>query len=227
MSLLFTLPTPVTLAVQNETAAFPIHRIFCVGRNYEAHAQEMGGQVDRDAPWYFTKSPTHAVRSGATVPFPKATQNYHHEVELVVALGADASDISVQDAAGVIFGFGCGLDMTRRDLQAASKEGRKPWSTAKDVEDGAVFGDLTRAGDFAPGDQRIHVRVNGDLRQDATLADMVWTCPELVAHLSTLYHLRAGDLIMTGTPAGVGQVQAGDIIEGGIDGLAPVFLKLT
>ncbi len=227
MPTLFPLPDPVTIPIVGEGNTFPIHRIFCVGRNYEAHAKEMGNEVDRAAPWYFTKSPASAALSGAVVPFAKATQNYHHEVELVLAIGAVASDISVVDAPSAIFGYASGLDMTRRDLQAKSKEGRKPWCTAKDVENGAVFSPITRAVDFAPKDQRIHVSVNGDVRQDASLAEMVWSPAEVIAHLSTLYTLRPGDLIMTGTPAGVGQVQPGDKIHGGIDGLSDVVLTLT
>jgi len=224
---LFSLPDPVAVPLVGQNADFPIHRIFCVGRNYEAHAREMGNEVDRTAPWYFTKTPANAVLSGAQVGFPKATANYHHEIELVIAIGTLASDVDVSDAADAIFGYGVGLDMTRRDLQAVSKEGRKPWCTGKDVENGAVFGDITPADDFTPANQRIHVSVNDEIRQDASLAEMVWSCAEIVAHLSTLYVLHTGDLIMTGTPAGVGQVQPGDSIGGGIDGLAPVHLKLT
>ncbi len=227
MTLIFDLPPAVTIPVQGKSATFPIHRIFCVGRNYEAHAKEMGNEVDRTAPWYFTKSPANAVLSGAQVPFPKGTQNYHHEIELVIAIGAVASDVSAEDAGQAIYGYGVGLDMTRRDLQSFAKDGRKPWCTAKDVEHGAVFGDITPAAQFAPKTQRIHVSVNGESRQDATLDEMVWSCAEIVAHLSALYTLRPGDLILTGTPAGVGQVQPGDTILGGIDGLFPVELKLT
>jgi fumarylpyruvate hydrolase len=212
-----------TLAVKGEAGAYPIGRIFCVGRNYAAHAAEMGGEVDREAPWYFTKSAQAYCPSGVTVPYPPGTANYHHEMELVVALGAEAFRVTPDQAGAAIYGYACGLDMTRRDRQQDGKDNRRPWSLGKDVENGAVIAGLTRAADMGKiGDQRIHLSVNGDLRQDATLAEMVWTVEEIISHLSGYYHLRPGDLIMTGTPAGVGPVQAGDVITGGIEGLEPV-----
>lgn len=221
-------PAPAPLIpIEGSVEGFPLHRIFCVGRNYAAHAAEMGGEVDREAPWYFTKTPANAVISGARAPFPQGTQNYHHEMELAVMIGGQAQEISVDDAPSVIFGYGCALDMTRRDRQQDGKDHRRPWSLGKDVENGAVFGPVTRAEEFEPAAQRIHLAVNGEVRQDASLAEMVWSCAELISHLSRYYHLRAGDVILTGTPAGVGPVQPGDEITGGIDGLSPVSLRLT
>ncbi len=225
---LFDLPEIPTIPVRGESATYPIGRIFCVGRNYAAHAAEMGGEVDREAPFYFTKSPASAVLSGAAVPFPPGTQDYHHEMELVMAIGQPVFRADTDAAAKAIYAYGCALDMTRRDLQGAAKEKRRPWSLGKDVENAAVFAPLTRAADLGSlNGRRIHLAVNGDVRQDATLDEMVWSAPEIVSHLSGYYHLRPGDLIMTGTPAGVGPVRPGDIITGGIDGLDPVTLTLT
>ncbi len=225
---LFDAPEVKSIPVTGATAEYPVGRIFCVGRNYAAHAAEMGAEVDRDAPWYFTKSPSAATPSGAIVPYPPGTANFHYEMELVVAIGAPVFRADRAAAKAAIFGYGCGLDMTRRDLQQVGKDNRRPWDLGKDVENSAVFAALTRATDFGdPGPQRIHLEVNGDLRQDATLDDLIWKVDEVVSHLSNYYHLRPGDLIMTGTPAGVGAVVPGDVITGGIDGLAPIALTLT
>ena len=221
-------PAPVpALQVIGEAASYPVRRIFCVGRNYVEHAKEMGTEVDREAPFYFTKSPGALTASGATVPYPPGTENFHYEMELVVALGAPAFRASQAEAAAAVYGYASGLDMTRRDLQLKERAKQRPWDTGKDVENSAVVGAITKAAGFAAiGPQRIHLSVNGTLRQDAHLSDLVWSVPEIIAHLSTLYHLGPGDLIFTGTPAGVGPVVAGDRIEGGIDGLAPVTLLL-
>lgn len=221
-------PAPVfSVPVIGETAEFPVRRIFCVGRNYVAHAVEMGGEVDREAPWYFTKSAANAVHSGATVPFPQGTSNYHHEMELAVYLGGDALRMPQDKAQDVVLGYGCALDMTRRDRQQDGKDHRRPWDLGKDVEHAAVLAPITRAGAFSVlPDQRIHLEVNGEVRQDATLSELVWSVAEIISHLSHFYHLRAGDVILTGTPAGVGPVVAGDRITGGIDGLEPISLML-
>lgn len=225
---LFDPPEVKSIPVRGETAEYPVGRIFCVGRNYAAHAAEMGAEVDRDAPWYFTKSPSAATPSGATVPYPPGTANFHYEMELVIAIGAPVFRADRAAAKAAILAYGCGLDMTRRDLQQVGKDNRRPWDLGKDVENSAVFAPLTRAADFGePGPQRIHLEVNGDLRQDATLDDLIWKVEEVVSHLSRYYHLRPGDLIMTGTPAGVGPVIAGDRITGGIDGLSPISLTLA
>lgn len=227
MSYLFD-PEPVRSAeVLGTSGRYPVRRIFCVGRNYAEHAREMGGEVDREAPFYFTKSALALTASGAIVPYPPGTADYHHEMEFVIALAAPAFRISKGDALGVVFGYACGLDMTRRDLQGAAKDKRRPWDTGKDFENSAVLGAITMARDFdAVGPQAIALSVNGLVRQAAHLADMVWSVPEIISHLSTLYHLGAGDLIYTGTPAGVGAVLPGDELDGRIDGLAPVRLVI-
>lgn len=221
-------PAPVpAVGLHGQPGRYPINRIFCVGRNYEAHAAEMGGAVDREAPWYFTKSPASFVASGATVPYPPGTANYHHEVELVLALGAPVFRADPAAAQAAIWGYGVGLDMTRRDRQQDGKDHRRPWDLGKDVENSAVIAPLTPAAGLPGlGGRRIWLSVNGQLRQDATLDELVWSPAEIVAHLSQYYHLVPGDVILTGTPAGVGPVAAGDVLEGGIDGLEPVRLTL-
>ncbi len=226
--LLFPAPTVHTIEVEGESADFPIHRIFCVGRNYAAHAAEMGNVPDYEAPFYFTKSPAHAVNSGASIPYPLGTENYHHEMELAILIGAAAFRVSEADAMDAVYGYCCALDMTRRDLQNASKATRRPWDTSKDFEASAVFAPATTRDNFGAVDaQRIVLTVNGETRQDAHLSELIHSVPAVIADLSKYYHLNAGDVIMTGTPAGVGAVQAGDHLRGEIDGLAPVELTLT
>lgn len=228
MNFLFDLPPNPALAVLGEEARFPLGRIFCVGRNYAAHAAEMGNEVDREAPFYFMKSAQAVIGTGESVPYPLGTSDLHHEMELVVAIGASGVHIPRENALDHVFGYGAGLDMTRRDLQAAAKEKRRPWDTAKNFAASAVLAPLCPAASFGSlADRRITLSVNGETRQDASLSEMVWSVPEVIAHLSTLYHLQPGDLIMTGTPAGVGPVGAGDWIEGQIDGLPPVSLHIA
>ncbi|WP_170790161.1 fumarylacetoacetate hydrolase family protein [Ruegeria lacuscaerulensis] len=225
---LFSLPKPVVLPVQGLSTPYPVGRIFCVGRNYAAHAAEMGHEVDREAPFYFTKSAANAILTGATVPYPPGTENFHHEMELAVVIGAPVFQASKSQATEAVYAYGCALDMTRRDLQIRERNKQRPWDLGKDLENGSVFAPLTRATDWSPSDdKRIHLNVNGETRQDATLHELIWKIDEIISHLSGYYHLRPGDLIMTGTPAGVGPVQAGDVLEGGIDGLHPIRLTLT
>lgn len=227
-TLKFPAPKLQLLPIVGDVDMYPVSRIFCVGRNYVAHAAEMGGEVDREAPWYFTKSAQALCQSDETVPYPAGTSNYHHEMELVVALGKPAFQVERGRAMDTVFGYACGLDMTRRDRQQDGKDARRPWSLGKDVENGAVIGAITPKLDMAPlGPQRIALQVNGETRQDALLSDMVWAVDELISHLSQYYHLNAGDLIMTGTPAGVGPVVSGDAIAGQIDGLAPISHRIS
>ncbi len=227
MTYLFT-PAPVqSLPIIGNTRRYPINRIFCVGRNYVAHAKEMGGEVDREAPWYFNKSAVAFAASGQTIPYPPGTQNYHYEMELVVALGADAFQVEADAANAAIYGYACGLDMTRRDRQQDGKDNRRPWDLGKDIENGAIIADITPAAQFGKlSGKRISLTQNGMLRQDAILDDMVWSVEEIVSHLSRYYHLTAGDLIMTGTPAGVGPVQPGDDLVGRISGLTQVQVTI-
>ncbi len=222
----FAAPAVPTVPMSGGDAVYAVARVFCVGRNYAAHAAEMGGEVDREAPWYFTKSAFAVAHSGLTLPYPPGTANYHHEMELVVALGAPVFQAGLQEAGDAVFAYGCGLDMTRRDRQQDGKDNRRPWDLGKDVENSAVLAPFTRAAAFSPDRQRIHLSVNGTARQDATLADMVWSVPEIVSHLSRYYHLGPGDVILTGTPAGVGAVVPGDVITGGIDGLTDISMTV-
>ena len=227
MVYLFDPPAVFALPIKGVSASYPVRRIFCVGRNYAAHAAEMGGAVDREAPWYFTKSVAHAVLSGVELPYPPGTSNYHHEMELAFAIGAEVFEADETEAAAAVHAYGCALDMTRRDRQQDGKDHRRPWSLGKDVEGSAVFAEMTRAQDFgALGDQEIALSVNGAPRQSGKLSDMVWSPAEIVMHLSKYYHLGPGDVVMTGTPSGVGPVFAGDVIHGTVEGLAPVKLAL-
>ena len=225
---LFDLPAIPAIPVTGESAAYPIGRIFCVGRNYAAHAAEMGHEVDREAPFYFTKSPANAILGGASIPYPPGTDDFHHEMELALAIGKPLFRATPERARDAVYAYGCALDMTRRDLQIRERTRQRPWDLGKDVENSAVFAPLTRLA--GPGDlagRRIHLKVDGAIRQDASLDDMVWTPAEIVAHVSGLYHLRPGDLILTGTPAGVGPVLPGSRISGAIDGFEPVELTIA
>jgi fumarylpyruvate hydrolase len=225
MSLLFPAPDVKTVPVTGSDDLFPIHRIFCVGRNYVAHAAEMGIEVDREKPFYFTKSVSHVMATGGTLAYPLGTQNFHYEMELAVYLGAS---VDTGDVMSSVFGYGCALDMTRRDLQLSERAHQRPWDLGKDVEGSAVVAPVTRAADMGPIDaQRIHLSQNGAIRQDATLAELVWSVQEIITHLSGFYHLGAGDVILTGTPAGVGPVGPGDVLEGGIDGLEGIALTIA
>ena len=214
-------PQPIpSLAIEGLDQRYPVARIFCVGRNYEDHAREMGHVVDREKPFYFSKSATALRESGATLPYPQGTTNYHFEFELVVAIGAPARRIAVADALGAVYGYACGLDMTRRDLQLSERAKQRPWTLGKDVEASAPVSAIVpaaRAGHPAKG--RIELRQNGVERQSSDLSAMVWSTPEIIAHLSGFYDLGPGDLIFTGTPAGVGPVQPGDRLEGTIEGV--------
>jgi fumarylpyruvate hydrolase len=224
---LFDSPQYPTAPVKGESAAYPVHRIFCVGRNYAEHAKEMGVEVDREAPFYFTKTASALVLTGATVPYPPGTENYHYEMEFVVAIGRPVFKAGKDEAAAAVYGYATGLDMTRRDLQLVARGKGRPWDLGKDFEQSAIIAPLTMVDAFgAVGPQRISLTVNDEIRQDARLSDLVWSVPELVSHLSGFYHLRPGDLIYTGTPAGVGAVTAGDRLRGEIDGLDPVELTI-
>ena len=217
---LFDPAPPASLAIEGDDRRYPVARIFCVGRNYEDHAREMGQTVDREKPFYFAKSPTALRESGATIPYPPGTANYHFEFELVVALGAPAFKIAQGDALSAVFGYACGLDMTRRDLQLAERAKQRPWTLGKDVEASAPVSAIMPAARIGhPARAKIELRQNGALRQSSDIEAMVWSVAELVAHLSSFYHLGRGDLIFTGTPAGVGPVSPGDRLEGAIEGV--------
>lgn len=224
---LFSQPVTIGVPVTGRSGLYPVHRVFCVGRNYAAHAAEMGFAVDREAPFYFTKPASAVVMTGATIPYPPGTVNYHYEMEFVVAVGAPVFKATLDQAALSVFGYACGLDMTRRDLQLAARDKGRPWDLGKAFEQSAIIAPITPAGAFgAIADRRITLSVNGETKQEARLSDLIWSVPEIIAHLSGYYHLGPGDLIYTGTPAGVGPVGSGDQLVGTIDGLDPVNLVI-
>ena len=225
--LLFGSPAVPSLPVRGRAERIAVRRIFCVGRNYEAHAREMGVAVDREAPFYFTKSAQHYVPSGSTVPYPPGTSNYHYELELVVVIGVPAFRVAAAQALDHVFGYACGLDMTRRDLQFAAREQRRPWDLGKDVEQSAVISEVAPAAEIGhPRSGTLELRVNGETKQQADLSLLIHGVPDIVAHLSTFYHLEPGDVIFTGTPEGVGPVKPGDLLEGSIAGVGTIALRI-
>ena len=223
----FAPPERPSVAVRGESASYPVRRIFCVGRNYAAHAREMGKDPDREAPFYFTKPADGVVASGTTVPYPTMTENYHYEMELVVALGADAFRIQEAAALDCVYGYACGLEMTRRDLQQQAKDMGRPWDTGKAFDESAIIAEIVTVEDCGHlGDGAITLDVNGERRQTGYLSELIWDVPEVIANLSEFYRLRAGDLIYTGTPAGVGPVGPGDTLAGRIEGLGEIALTI-
>ncbi|WP_371225480.1 fumarylacetoacetate hydrolase family protein [Roseovarius sp. 2305UL8-3] len=224
----FSIPSPPLVPIRGRDQGYPVRRIFCVGRNYAAHAIEMGNEVDREAPFYFTKSAHALCLSEADIAYPAGSKDVHYEMELVVALGAPAFQVREEDALEAVYGYACGIDLTRRDLQAAAKDKRRPWDLGKDFENAAIIAPILPAEEFGvPLDQPICLSHNGSVVQDARLSDMVWSVAEVISHLSHYYHLGPGDLIYTGTPAGVGPVQPGSALRGEIDGLVPVSLRIS
>jgi fumarylpyruvate hydrolase len=225
---LFTLPPHPVVPVTGETRGFPVRRIFCVGRNYAEHAKEMGFEVDREAPFYFLKSATAIVHTGATIPYAPGTNNLHYEMEFVVAISGHAFRVAKEKAMDIVYGYACGLDMTRRDQQISHREKGRPWDFGKDFENSAIIAPFTPKSAFGEiGPQRIMLTQNGATKQDATLKELVWSVPEIISHLSGYYHLQPGDLIYTGTPAGVGPVKPGDVLHGEVTGLAPLDLTIS
>ncbi|QUT04741.1 fumarylacetoacetate hydrolase family protein [Sphingobium phenoxybenzoativorans] len=210
------------IAIAGSSEMFPVRRIFCVGRNYAEHAREMGSDPEREPPFFFTK-PGDAVTPGGLLPYPSMTKDLHHEVELVVALGKGGGDIDPADANALIFGHAVGIDLTRRDLQAEAKKGGRPWDMAKGFDQSAPMGPL-KAG-APPADAAIALTIDGALRQSGRIADMIWSVPEVIAILSTYVRLAPGDLIFTGTPAGVGPILPGETVVGMIDEVEPVEIR--
>ena len=226
MSLLFEPLEPV-LAATSTGDEFPVRRVICVGRNYEAHAREMGRDPDRDPPFFFTAWAETVVPAG-TIAYPTETANYHYEAELVVAIGKGGRDIAAENALDHVWGYATGLDMTRRDLQLDARAQGRPWDTGKNVEQSSPLGIILKAGEgeFDPAKGAIKLTVNGETKQDADLADLIWPVEDIIAFASKLWKLEAGDLIYTGTPAGVGAVVEGDDVEVTIAGLAPLKVKI-
>ena len=221
-------PPVVSLAIANTSTRFPVRRVYCVGRNYRAHVLEMNPEADqRDPPFFFQKPPDAIVETGETVPYPSATADLHHEVELVVAIGLAGARISEDAALGHVWGYGVGIDLTRRDLQGIAKQKGWPWEMGKAFDHGAPMGALSPVGEVGHGAREIALRINGADRQRASTAQMTWSVPEIIARLSEHYRLFPGDLIMTGTPEGVGAVEIGDMLEAEASGLAPLRVEMV
>jgi fumarylpyruvate hydrolase len=222
----FSPPAPVTIPV-DDGRVFPVRRVFCVGRNYAEHAREMGND-ERDPPFFFCKPADAVVTGGAAVPYPPQTQDLHHEIELVVAIGTGGTDIAEADALQHVFGYAAGLDMTRRDLQAVARKAGRPWDMAKGFDRSAPIGTLVPADRIGhPGTGAITLSVNGVERQRGDLSDQLWGVAETIAYLSGLVRLQPGDLIMTGTPAGVDAVERGDQLVGTIEGVGTVGTTIS
>ncbi|MCB1642827.1 MAG: fumarylacetoacetate hydrolase family protein [Xanthomonadales bacterium] len=216
---LFPPPSPPFLPIEGDARCFPVHRIYCVGRNYADHVREMGGDASRDPPIFFTKPADAIVGDGMVLPFPCATNDLHHEVELVVALGHGGHDLTPAQAADCVAGYAVGIDLTRRDLQNAAKQRGQPWDVAKAFDRSAPIGHLRLREDWQPQDQHLRLWVDDQLRQDGQLQQMILDVPTLLAELSKLFELAPGDLVFTGTPAGVGPVRPGQRVRASIDGL--------
>lgn len=225
---LFAPPAVPSLPIRGKTERFPINRIFCVGRNYHAHAVEMGRPVDKSAerPFYFTKSPQTLTPSGTTVAYPPGTNNYHFEMELVLAVGKAGFRVKAEDAHEVIYGYAAGLDMTRRDLQLVARDKGRPWDLGKDIEQGSVCSEIVPMPGVVVEKGSIALEVNGATKQSSDVDQLIWNIREIIADLSRFYHLQPGDLVYTGTPEGVGAVVPGDTITGRVEGVAEVALKV-
>lgn len=214
-------PATPSVAVAGSSARFPVRRVFCVGRNYAAHAREMGKDPDREPPFFFMKPADAVVAAQGVIPYPPATNDLHHEVEMVVALGSGGADIEAQDALSLVWGYGVGLDLTRRDMQAVAKEMSRPWDLAKGFDASAPCSALSPVSATGhPTDARIWLEVNGAVKQSGTLNEMIWSVAEVISHLSRFVTLAPGDLIFSGTPAGVASLQPGDRVRGVLDGVA-------
>ena len=216
------------LPIEGESSTFPVRRIYCVGRNYAEHAVEMGHNPEREPPFFFSKPADAIVPDGASIPYPCATHDLHHEIELVVAIGEGGADIAAADALEHVFGYAVGIDLTRRDIQAEAKKLGRPWDLAKGFDQSAPMSALRRASKIGhPASGRIWLAVNREQRQQGDLAQQIWPVPETIAFLSRFVRLEPGDLIMTGTPAGVGAIEIGDNVTGGIDGVGDISVRFV
>jgi len=224
----FAPPATVSVGVVGESARYPVRRIYCVGRNYAEHAREMGHDPDRELPFFFQKNPDNLVLNNQDFPYPTMTSNLHHEIELVVAMGQGGRDIPAANALAHVYGYALGIDLTRRDLQNEAKKTGRPWEIGKAFEHSAPMTDITpatKSGHLSKG--AIWLKVNGEVRQQSDLTQLIWNIPEIIAHLSAIFELRAGDLIMTGTPAGVAAVKPGDVMEGFCEGVGTIITKVV
>ena len=227
ISSLFDLPRP-TLPIIGETVAFPVRRIFCIGRNYAAHTREMGGDPTIQAPIFFMKPADAVTLAAGALPFPGDTMDLHHEVEMVVALGSGGRNIQPADAMDLVYGYGVGIDLTKRDRQAEAKAAGQPWDRAKGFDRSAPVSEIRPVSFCGPRHAgRIWLSINGEMRQSADLGDMIWDVPNIISKLSAIWTLSAGDLIFTGTPEGVGRIAPGDRISAGIDDVGRIELILS
>jgi len=223
-----TAPETASVAVAGSSARFPVRRVFCVGRNYAAHAREMGSDPNREPPFFFTKPADAVIPASGAVPYPPSTNDLHHEIELVVALKTGGKDIDAAQALDLVWGYGVGLDLTRRDLQAVAKDAGRPWDMAKGFDASAPCSALHPVSDVGhPAQARIWLEVNGALRQEGNLDEMIWPIADVIASLSRLVTLAPGDLIYSGTPSGVGALQPGDRVRGGVDGVDTFELTIA
>jgi fumarylpyruvate hydrolase len=222
-------PTAVTaLPIRGSSALFPVRRVYCVGRNYAEHAIEMGHDPNKELPFFFQKNADNIVPGGGNFPYPSATSDVHHEIELIVALAKGGENIPVEETLAHVFGYAVGLDMTRRDLQGEAKKMGRPWEVGKAFESSAPCGELVPAEAIGhPRAGAIWLKVNGELKQQGDLNQMIWKVPEAISYLSGLFRLAPGDLIMTGTPAGVGAVKRGDTLEGHVDRVGDIKVKVV
>jgi fumarylpyruvate hydrolase len=217
-----------SVAVAGSELRFPVHRIYCVGRNYAEHTREMGFDPEREPPFFFSKPADAVVASGATIPYALATQNLHHEMELVVAISKEGANIKREAALDHVFGYAAGLDMTRRDLQLAARDKGRPWDVGKGFDQSAPISAIRLASEIGhPSTGAIWLKVNDETRQSADLKQLSWPVPDVIFYLSQLFVLKPGDLIYTGTPAGVGPVAPGDALRGAIEGVAEISLKIA
>jgi fumarylpyruvate hydrolase len=220
-------PRP-SVAIEGDTRRFPVRRIFCIALNYAAHAREMGKEPDREPPFFFTKPGDAVVADGSIIPYPSKTENFHHEIELVAAINKGGADIAAERALEHVFGYAAGVDLTRRDLQAAARDQGRPWDLSKGFDRSAPIGAIHPASVIGhPAEGRITLSVNGALRQEGDLADMIWGVPQIIAFLSAYVALAPGDLIFTGTPAGVGPIDPGDRVEGTVAGVGRVSFAIA
>lgn len=227
-SLVFEAPKQVLVPVEGSAASFPVHRIYCVGRNYAAHAIEMGHDPNRESPFFFQKNPDNIVLGGADFPYPARSNNVHHEIELVVALSKGGKDIPLEKAMDCVFGYAVGLDMTRRDLQEECKKAGRPWEIGKAFEHSAPMTSIVPASRIGhPSSGAVWLKVNGEFRQQGDINQMIWKVPEMISYLSGLFELRAGDLIMSGTPSGVGAIVRGDVMDCFIEGVGTLRTKVA
>ena len=221
-------PAPqASIAVAGSQARFPIRRVFCVGRNYAAHAREMGKDPDREPPFFFTKPADAVVAAEGTVPYPSLTENLHHEIELVVAIGKGGTNVSPAQALDLVWGYGVGVDMTRRDLQDVAKKMSRPWDWSKAFDASGPCGPLHPVSSGGhPSTGAIWLKVNGEVRQQGDLSELIWPVADVIAYISEAVALQPGDLIFTGTPAGVGALNPGDVVTGGVEGVGEIAFTI-